>query len=207
MTCEDLRALAAELALDELTGNDRAVALDHLTSCDKCRALVADLASVADTLLLLAPEVEPPSGFESRVVARVTPVPVRRRRLQLVAAAVVAVLAGGAAGLVLGHRGDTRSLPVAAVLTSADGRTAGSVVLADGPDRMTCVFEDPRFGGAYDVEVVLADGSTTDVGSFSAEGAPWSWTVRLPIDAADVRVVRVLGEGGAVRATAEVDES
>ena len=205
MTCDDLRSVAAELALDELTGNDRALALEHLTTCDGCRALVSDLASVADTLLLLAPAIEPAPGFESRVLARVQPTRPRHRRARLAAAAAAAVLVGVAIGFVLGDRGETRSLPVAALLTGADGHAAGSVVLAAAPDRMTCVFEDPRFGGAYDVEVVLADGSTADVGGFSADGAPWSWTVELPVDAADVRLIRVLGEGGVLRATAHID--
>lgn len=204
--CEELRAVAADLALDELTGAERAAALGHVSECADCRAAVADLAAVADSLLLLAPTVEPPAGFESRVLARFQPVAAPRRRRLLPAAAVLFALAAGAAGYLAGRAGDDgRALPLAAVLRSADGRATGSVFLADGPDRMTCVFEDERFGGSYDVEVVLADGSVVDVGSFSAEGAPWSWTVPLPVDAADVRGVRVFGEGGVLRATAEVD--
>ena len=69
---------------------------------------------------------------------------------------------------------------------------------------MTCVFEGEAFGGGYSVVVVDADGETTDVGSFAFEGVPWSWTVPLPVDAEDVREVRVLDEDGTVRATAEL---
>jgi hypothetical protein len=204
--CEDVRAAAAELALDELTGSERAAAFDHLATCADCRGDVADLAAVADALLLLAPSVEPPAGFESRVIDRLAlPVPETRRPRLLAAAAavVVAALRGGVAGVVV-RSGDDRALPLAATLLDADGDAAGSVVLASGPDRMTCVFEGERFGGGYRVEVVDGDGEVTDVGAFAFEGVPWSWTVELPVDAEDVRVVRVLDDDGELRARAEL---
>lgn len=203
MTCEELRAVAVDVALDDLTGAERAAALTHLAGCTECRALVTDLAAVADSLLLLAPSVEPPSGFESRVVGRLDVAPVRRRRPWTAVAVAAAALVGVVAGVAL-SRADGSSLPVAAELRTSSGASAGNVLLADDPDRMTCVFEDERFGGRYDVEVVLADGSVTDVGSFSADGSPWTWTVSLPVDAADVREVRVRDGDGVVRVTAEV---
>lgn len=208
MTCDELRAVAAELALDELTGSERSTALAHLASCDACRALVADLAVVADAVLLVAPSIEPPPGFESRVLERIGRVasPPRRWRFVAAAAAVAAVVGAGI-GFVAGGARESRdgSFPVAAVLTGGSGTAAGTVVLATEPDRMTCVFEDERFGGAYDVRVVLADGTSKDVGSFTAEGAPWSWTVPLPVDASDVREVQVRSGDGVIRARAELD--
>jgi hypothetical protein len=70
---------------------------------------------------------------------------------------------------------------------------------------MTCVFEDPAFGGEYSVEVVLANGDVASVGAFRADDVPWSWTVELTVDAADVRVVRVLDGSGVLRSSAEVN--
>jgi hypothetical protein len=205
MRCDEVRAVAAELALDELTGTERAAALSHLASCAECRAEVADLAAVADSLLLLAPSVEPPAGFESRVVDRLAlPAPRRRWvRPVLVAAAAVVVVLGIVAGYAA-RGGDGAELPVAAILVDAGGDSAGSVVLAGDPDRMTCVFEGEAFGGGYRVEVVDVDGDVTAVGSFEFEGVPWSWTVELPVDASDVRTVRVLDEDGTLRASARV---
>lgn len=204
MTCEELQAVAVDVAMDELTGADRAAALTHLAACAECRDLVTELATVADSLLLLAPSVEPPSGFESRVLGRLEIVtPARRRRRWAGAAVAAAALLGAVIGIAV-TRDDGSSLPVAAELRTSSGGAAGNVLLADDPDRMTCVFEDERFGGRYEVEVVLADGSVTDVGSFSADGAPWTWTVPLPVDAAEVREVRVRDGDGVVRATAEV---
>jgi hypothetical protein len=208
VTCDELRAIAAELALDHVTGAERAAALGHLATCVGCRALVTDLAAVADSVLLLAPEVEPPEGFESRVLDRFELVEPARRApwIAAVAAAAVAAIVGGIAGFTLATANDgADGLPLALALRSASGASAGNVLLADDPDRMTCVFEDERFGGAYSVEVVLEDGSVAQVGAFEAEGAPWSWTVALPVDAADVRTVRVLDDDGVLRASADAD--
>ena len=71
LTCDELRAMAAEVALGILPGAERADALGHLEHCVGCRVLVEGLAQTGDALLLLAPEADPPMGFESRVAARV----------------------------------------------------------------------------------------------------------------------------------------
>ncbi|HEX6476111.1 MAG TPA: hypothetical protein VF005_02460, partial [Acidimicrobiales bacterium] len=70
LTCDDLRSMAAEVALGILSGTERADALGHMEHCVACRVLVEGLAQTGDELLLLAPEAEPPMGFESGVVAR-----------------------------------------------------------------------------------------------------------------------------------------
>ena len=69
--CDQVRELAAELALDIADGQGRGLALRHLDRCVACRAYVAELSSVTDDLLLLAPEHEPPDGFRERVLARI----------------------------------------------------------------------------------------------------------------------------------------
>lgn len=206
MNCDDLRSVAADVALDELIGAERAEAIEHLAVCDACRVVVAELAAVADSLLLLAPEVEPAAGFESRVLDRMgsSERAPRRRWAASVAAIAAALLAGVIVGAGLGDRDGAGPLPAAAELRTADGTLAGSVVLADGPDRMTCVFEDPRFAGGYTVELVLADGASRDAGAFTAGSSPWSWTVPLDVEAGEVREVRILSTDGVVRATASM---
>ncbi len=99
--CARIRELAPELALGIADGAQRAEALEHLADCADCRAHLESLAKVADELLLLAPPLEPPLGFEDRVAARTAPreAPApRRRRLALgfAAAAGAAALAAGA---------------------------------------------------------------------------------------------------------------
>jgi hypothetical protein len=84
MRCEQMRELAAEIALGIADGEERAAALRHLSTCGECRRVVEELSQVADELLILAPIQEPPEGFESRVVEQLDlPTPARRRRLTL----------------------------------------------------------------------------------------------------------------------------
>jgi hypothetical protein len=107
LECATAQELAAELALGILTGEERGRLIDHVSRCPSCETLVEELSGVVDDLLVVAPEVEPPPGFESRVLTRIAAgqrqtVPPRRRvatRL-LAAAAVVTVLAGVLAGAV-----------------------------------------------------------------------------------------------------------
>lgn len=70
MTCAQLADVAAELALGVLTGRERAMAVAHLDTCDACREDVRQLMATGEQLLELLPPVEPPAGFETRVLAR-----------------------------------------------------------------------------------------------------------------------------------------
>jgi hypothetical protein len=86
MDCGEFSDVAAELALDVLTGRERADALAHLERCDACRETVRQLAMTGEELVGLLPAAEPPPGFESRVLSRIgivpgTPSPGRARRL------------------------------------------------------------------------------------------------------------------------------
>jgi Putative zinc-finger len=115
MTCEQMRALAPELALGIADGAERAAALEHLAGCAACRRAVAELSEITDELLLRGPEHEPPVGFESRVLARLGPPrnvvrPRRRARRLLLVLAPAAVAAVVAIVVVLGATSDDRRL-------------------------------------------------------------------------------------------------
>jgi hypothetical protein len=56
MSCEEFQAQMSELIG---SGGD-ASAHPHLQSCDRCRALLADLQTIADAARELFPSVEPP---------------------------------------------------------------------------------------------------------------------------------------------------
>jgi hypothetical protein len=71
--CAEARDLFPELAMDVAAGDERARALRHLGGCPECRRELAATADAVDEMLLLAPEVEPPAGFERSVLARLTP--------------------------------------------------------------------------------------------------------------------------------------
>jgi hypothetical protein len=71
LACADLQELACDLALDLLTGAERAAALAHLERCRGCRAEVASLMDVGEAVLALAPGVPPSAGFEVLVLDRI----------------------------------------------------------------------------------------------------------------------------------------
>jgi anti-sigma factor RsiW len=124
MGCEQVRELAPDLAIGIADGQERDAALRHAAACPDCRRLVSELSSVADDLLLLAPSHEPPPGFASRTLARMTPSApqpsrrVARRALRragggrpwvtrlAVAASVAAALALGAGAVYQGTSAD-----------------------------------------------------------------------------------------------------
>jgi len=111
--CLDVQPELTELALGLLSGRERAAALAHVEGCPSCSAELEQLSQVADRLPQVAPEVEPPVGFETALFERLRhqggPVapgsarpagrpqadrsPARRRRavLAVAAAAVAAV--------------------------------------------------------------------------------------------------------------------
>ena len=60
----------AELALGISTGRQRAQVLAHLEACPRCHAEMEQLSLAADSLLEVVPGVEPPLGFEVRLMER-----------------------------------------------------------------------------------------------------------------------------------------
>ena len=70
LSCAEVRELAPELALGILGGAERAEVVLHVNGCARCQAYVAELTEAADAIPQLAPEAEPPAGFERRVLHR-----------------------------------------------------------------------------------------------------------------------------------------
>ena len=172
--CQALQAVAAEVALGTLEGTERGEALAHLAGCSDCRAHVQDLTEVVDRLLAVAPEAEPPAGFESAVIARigaergaaVTHLP-RTRRYVLAAAAVVLVLGGLGTGLLVGRDpgGEGPELASAPMKDPA-GETVGEVWRYGDDDAVLFVavpaWSDVAFAGPeapkYSLRLELVDG-------------------------------------------------
>jgi hypothetical protein len=60
--------LGVDLALNRLSGPQRAQVLGHVEHCRRCKAYVLACAHVATRLRDLLPELEPPAGFDARVL-------------------------------------------------------------------------------------------------------------------------------------------
>jgi Putative zinc-finger len=225
MSCEQVRQLAPELALGIADGAERAAALRHLAECPACRRVVEDLSEVTDELLMLAPEREPPAGFESRVLARIRPPqPLTlkpRRRRSLVAALAGAVTAAAVtAVLMLNAYDDERRIAAhyratlaqahgsyfeAATLRSASGARAGVVFAYRGtPSWIFVVVERPFRATASGGELVLDGGRRVPLPSLRIDPARGSAGQALPVDLHDVAVVRLGSGSGADALTARL---
>lgn len=211
--CREVREVAPELTLGVLAGQERAEVLEHLAGCGSCRRHLAELAEVADELLLLAPSREPPVGFESRVVGRLTGRPPTARRRWLVAVAAAAALA--AALTAIGFRVATdqdRELAAryrhalqqgsgqyfgAVPLRDAAGHPAGSVFGYQGsPPWVFVVVNSPGGSGAYAVEVSTRDGKRLRLGTLTVTHGRGSWGRALPVALRDIARVRLVNDRG-----------
>ena len=229
MGCDQVRELAPELALGIAEGEERAAALRHLSGCAGCRRLVAELSSVGDELLLLAPAKEPSPGFESRVLGRLDQPP-RHRRLRLlvprwrqvalVAAAVVLAAALGGGSVVLATAGDRRladnyqavlrqgqgSFFAAAPLHGSQGRV-GTVFGYQGQPSWVMVTLRPPIPAQrrFRVEVLTRDRRYLDAGAAVLGGANGVWGGQLPVDLSAVHELRLVGSDGRTVFTAAFD--
>ncbi|MFL5870948.1 MAG: zf-HC2 domain-containing protein [Solirubrobacterales bacterium] len=223
--CAHIRDLAPELALGIADGEQRAEALEHLAGCAECRAHLESLSAVADELLLLAPPLEPPVGFEDRFAARISPAPpspVRRRRRFALAFAGVACVAAIAAAAVWTLTSSDRELAsdYRAALARVDGnyfatgsldapggREAGDVYAYDGEHSWVYVIASPPDtypdGGAklapgrYPIELVGDSGRTVRMRPMEiGAGGQGSGGGELPAGLGDLNELRLLDSHG-----------
>jgi hypothetical protein len=189
LSCSQCRKLAAELALNIVTGRERAAALAHLDQCDPCRRHVAQLAQTVDHLVELLPEKDPPAGFEMRTTAKLAP-PARQNRPRLppIAAMLLAVaLAAGVSGprfsspTSSGLRPDDRAKPsdgtVLYTPLTYHHRVVGQAYLYAGtPSWIYVAVDDARTRADHvEFDVVRADGSLTTVGTIELSQGQGAW--------------------------------
>ena len=227
-TCKEMREVAPELALGSLGGSDRALALAHLQSCGGCRELVDELANVADGLLAVAPPVEPPLGFESRVMARLagsapagtepTPVPAgartaalpvaeaprRRRRAAVLAAAAAAVVLlglGFLGGSELVERGGSHAATPAIRLATASGdwgRPVCQVFAYPGRPSVVVVNVDSPGEAGMYTVELVTTSRTVPLGTIQVTDGKGSLGAVANVDLATAKSVRVLEGDGKV---------
>ena len=211
--CPTVEALAPEIALGIVSGSERASALAHIGDCAACRRLVDELSTVADPLLLLAPEAEPSIGFESRVLAatadpdRARPATLRRRRprfaiVRAVAAAAV-VLTAAASGLAVGRliERDHDAVRTAVAVTAGGKSTCRAFAYGEKQAWVFVSLQAPREWTAdYTVEITTEGGGrAATVGHLRLQGGEGSLGTVVDVAASRLRAVRVLDASGALR--------
>ncbi len=219
LPCDDLRDLLPEAALDLLDEPTRGETLRHVGACPGCRHQFEQLVAAADQVMALAPEAEPPAGFEQRVLARLDaaaprPVAVRSPRrvsvLVAAAAAVVALLVGGAIGVAVTQDGNGDGYAALGIddlatttLRNGDGDEVGRAAISREDVPVLLVHLDrSRPGVTYGCQLVLADGATVPVGEWTTPGdAGGGWAAPMPTLAAQPVEVQITGASGGVWAS------
>jgi predicted anti-sigma-YlaC factor YlaD len=192
MSCAEVRELAPELALGILSGGERAEVLLHVNGCSRCQAYVAELTEAADMIPQLAPEAEPPPGFEARVLRRLGERERRTRRRWIVAAAGVAAAAIIVSVTVVRvvESNDTTNTALPAP-TSAIAGTPVAVPMEGGVLDVAAgwayvsdhhgVAVAVNYGipsGQYTVAVTPTRGETSSIGTVEVADGRGSWTGR-----------------------------
>jgi hypothetical protein len=214
LSCIQMADLLDELALEVLPGDLRASALDHLEVCPACRGRLEELSESADHLLFAYRPVDPPPGFEDRVLARLGTERARpRHRFRLLApvaaaVAVVALAAGGGVGLSRAgqHHAsvEARSHELRTVsLISSRGQRIGDVSAYAGTPAWFFMRVDHGAGSAtYRCVLDVDGGSTVAIGTMVVSDGHGGWGQRVGIDARRVRSARLVSSAGDTIATA-----
>jgi hypothetical protein len=209
LDCERLHEVAAELSLGVLPGRDRAEALAHVQECPAGEAHLRELTGIGDRLIGLAPAVEPPVGFEQRVLERFgltsTKRRPRRRRPMVLAAAVLVLAAAGALGW-LGHSVLNRPNPES-VLKTAEIESGGHWIgeaYAHTDTRSWLYVEVSSLpaNGTVSCQLRLRDGRVINVGAFPVTGGAAQWGGPAPMTGTGPAEVRILAADGTVIGTA-----
>ena len=211
-SCDDVRSVAAEVALGLVTGPERGEVLAHLDPCPSCRRDVDALAAASDRILLLAAEAEPPAGFETsvlrRIAAQASPVagrpPLRRQRAGwILGVAAAVVLVAVAAGIAVGRSEDRPQVPAiaSAPMLTPDGQLAGEVYLREG-DPSWVFLTAPSWSHwedeVYVLEAVLTDGQVVELGTPALDEGSGAWGTATTIDVDHIREIKLVGEDGHV---------
>ncbi len=218
VTCAAFGEAAPALAVGTVAEPYRSELFTHAASCASCAAALADLSEVADGLLNLAPEVEPPVGFETRAVARMGHPPDAstgaatwrqwHRSVAIAASVVVSLAAGVVLGRTTADRPDAAAPAASGVIVSVTGQRVGTVDLeARATPRVVLTMDrSGSWPGVWTCQIRAADGRWVDVGSYTAEdviGRVWAAGIDLALLGSSE--MRILDGSGTVVATATLD--
>lgn len=119
ISCAEIADALAEVATGAATGPMRARVLSHVMTCESCRKELDELSRAADQVLLIAPEHEPPAGFESAVLDRIAD--------ELIAPSMSGRVPVPGAPLVSAHEGQADGSPAHGSGRPNDDANAGPV--------------------------------------------------------------------------------
>jgi hypothetical protein len=211
--------LLLDLVLEQVPEPQREQLIRHLSSCPPCRNEYDALATTVDHVLLAAPHVQPPPGFDRTVLEAMgfSPGSARRhtrtmRRSMLLAAAAAAIvgagLGAGATWAVLQDNDPPDQAVVAegsAHLTTRDGQNVGEVTQSriNGQPVFVVQVTDGKVGKRYLCRLQLADGEQRMAGDWtlrSEQGATWI----VPAPESEVVELQLVTDTGNVWSSAKL---
>jgi hypothetical protein len=206
--CDDFDAAVGELAFETLEPAERDAMLAHAAGCDRCRQELQIMSETADRLLLLAPEAEPPVGFEQRALQAVG----RRHRSRPLILAAAAALVLFVGGVLLGRNvsddGGGRTSAAGVVrgaLVDPAGAEHGSISLTTDHGVVLTMSLRSLDEGLYHCLVQRRDGTTTEVAAWPVGPAGTGvWAVGVSGTVQDIRSVLVTEDDGTLVATASL---
>jgi hypothetical protein len=189
LSCAEVRELAPELALGILSGAERAEVVLHVNGCARCQAYVAELTEAADAIPQLAPEAEPPPGFEAGVLRRLDERERRTRRRWIAAAVAVAAAAIIVSITLVRVIESNDSTPVAQAPTTQVRPDPVTVAMDGGEGELPAgwAFVSNHHGvavsvaynipsGRYAVQVTPTRGSPAAIGTIDVVDGRGTWT-------------------------------
>jgi len=215
--CAAIADELAEVALGTLSGRRRSEVLEHVRTCQRCRTELEQLSIVVESVQQLAPTVQPPLGFETRVAEKLraieTPRPRRRPRSAVIAAvaAAVVLLAFGLGTLIAPEAGDRQESAGSRVVRAdfmADGKVMGDLFVSNGSPGWVVVTihdEGEDLRGTVTCNVLLAGGRVETIGVFQVTGEYGAWSAPLPMTAGEVQSAQLILSNGTVVASAHLD--
>lgn len=208
--CALIRDELPEFALGVLSGPGREIVIDHLSNCSACSAEAEAMVRATDLLFRLAPEADPPPGFEVRLLERheqsLRSRAARNRRdgrrvrtVLAATAAALALLAGVGIGMLVSGTGPSRSGAVAmrSAELASDGHDVGNVVVESGhPAWLFMTVDYGSWSGRVSCIVTMRGGSRMSVGSFMILDGYGGWAAPLPVPARMVTGARLEAASG-----------
>ena len=204
--CDAVRDILPELVVGALPGDERASALSHVARCAACQSETDALVIAMGSLLEIVPPVDPPVGFEDRLLARRSVVPVRRPRRSLrerlfAGAAAVALLASGAGiGIAALGTGATAGAALRSPLRAASGKVGEVVVVPGHPSVFAMTVDVAGWSGWVQCAATYGDGRHVDLGRLYLRDGYGSWASELRTS--DLRSAVVEAPDGAILGTA-----
>jgi len=188
--CAEVREQAPEFALGLLDGDARAEVVHHLDGCAGCRTVITELAETADAIVLLAPEAEPPAGFERRMMEQITGGARRARwrttRLVAAVAAAAVILSVVTVRVVDSTRSDPVAAPAVATVAMVgnNGITVGQVEVDNSGTgtRLAVTVDYALPDGDYRIVLAPDQAAHRDLGIIPVTGGrgAWSGSTTLP---------------------------